>query len=61
MHGRLWSGSQHEIWSALAWCIYAAVVAVRFGASQGGRTAAASAVLGFLFLTFAVIGVGALA
>ncbi|MBW2269665.1 MAG: cytochrome c biogenesis protein CcsA [Deltaproteobacteria bacterium] len=58
VEGRFWSGSQHEIWSVLAWFIYAAVVAARFGAAQGARTAAASAVVGFIFLTFAVIGVG---
>ena len=59
-HGSFWLGTQHELWSLLAWAIYAAVVAVRFGAAQGGRTAAASAVVGFAFLGFAVLGVGAL-
>lgn len=58
-HGALWLGTQHEVWTLLAWAIYAAVVAVRFGASQGGRTAAASAVVGFAFLSFAVLGLGA--
>ena len=60
VHGSFWTGSQHEIWSALAWCVYAVVVGVRFGAAQGARTAAASAVVSFVFLTFAVIGVGVL-
>ena len=60
VHGSFWTGSQHEIWSALAWCVYAVVVGVRFGAAQGARTAAASAVVGFAFLMFAVIGVGVL-
>jgi ABC-type transport system involved in cytochrome c biogenesis permease subunit len=59
--GRPWSGSHHEAWSALAWVVYAVLVAARFGGSQGARAAAASAVAGFAFLCFAVIGVELLA
>lgn len=55
--GRLFTGAHHEIWSAIAWGIYAVLVAARFGVSQGARQAAASAVGGFAFLSFAVIGV----
>lgn len=57
----LWTGSAHESWNAIAWGIYALLVAARFGAHQGARDAAASAVAGFVFLLFAVVGVGMLA
>jgi len=55
--GRPWTGTPHETWSALAWGVCAVLVAARFGAGQGSRQAAASAVGGFLFLLFAVLGV----
>lgn len=61
LQGSFWSGSYHETWSAIAWGIYAVLVAARFGVPQGARPAAASAVAGFVFLSFAVIGVGLLA
>ena len=56
--GQLWMGSNHETWSAIAWTIYAGLVAARFAGRQGARQAAASAVAGFAFLLFAVVGVG---
>lgn len=59
--GRLWQGSEHEIWTLVAWGIYAGLCAARFGGGQGSRQAAASAVAGFAFLLFAVVGVGMLA
>ena len=55
--GRPWTGTAHEAWSALAWAVYAALVAARFGGHQRGRRAAVSAIAGFAFLFFAVIGV----
>ena len=55
--GGLWTGSAHELWSLLAWGVYGVLVAARFGSRQGARRAAASAVAGFAFLFFAVIGV----
>lgn len=58
--GRFWSGSPHETWSAVAWAVYAVLVLARFGARQGARDAALSAVGGFAFLLFAVVGVGLL-
>lgn len=58
--GRIWTGTPHEIWSLGAWIVYAALVISRFGAGQGSRQAAASAVGAFAFLFFAVIGVGLL-
>jgi ABC-type transport system involved in cytochrome c biogenesis permease subunit len=55
--GKLWTASPHETWSALAWAVYAVLVTARFGSRQGGRQAAVSAVGGFAFLLFAVVGV----
>ncbi len=61
VHGTLWSGTQHQTFSAIAWAVYAVLAGARFGSSQGARQAAASAVGGFALLCFAVIGVGILA
>ena len=58
--GSPWRGSAHELWTLLAWLVYAVLAAVRFGAHQGSRQAAVSAVGGFAFILFAVIGVGLL-
>lgn len=60
-HGAAWSGTAHEAWNVIAWLIYAALMAARFAARQGARDAAISAVAGFAFLLFAVVGVGILA
>jgi len=59
--GRPFGGTAHETWSLLAWAIYAVLAALRFGGRQGGRQAAAAAVVAFGFLFFAVIGVELLA
>jgi len=56
--GQAVSGSLHEAWTLIAWMIYLGLVSLRFLGHQGGRQAAASAVAGFAFLLFAVIGVG---
>jgi ABC-type transport system involved in cytochrome c biogenesis permease subunit len=56
--GALLSGSLHEAWTLIAWMIYLGLVVLRFGGRQGARQAAASAVAGFAFLLFAVVGVG---
>jgi ABC-type transport system involved in cytochrome c biogenesis permease subunit len=58
VHGRVWTGTTHEIWSLIAWVVYAVVVVLRFAHDQGARQAAASAVGGFVFLFIAVIGLG---
>jgi len=58
VHGQLWTGSTHETWSILAWGIYGLLVALRFGAHQGARQCAISAVVGFVFASFAVLGAG---
>lgn len=54
--GHPWSGTAHEIWSVVAWAIYGVLVLGRFVAKQGSRQSAASAVGGFVFLLFVVIG-----
>jgi ABC-type transport system involved in cytochrome c biogenesis permease subunit len=55
--GTFWSGTYHETLLASAWIMYTVLTAARFGASQGSRQAAVSAVGAFAFLFFAVIGV----
>lgn len=54
--GAMFSGHPHATWSLIAWGIYAVLVIARFGARQGSRQAAVSAVAGFAFLFFAVVG-----
>jgi ABC-type transport system involved in cytochrome c biogenesis permease subunit len=54
--GTLWTGSAHETWCVVAWAVYGVLVSARFVAHQGSRQAAASAVGGFAFLFFSVIG-----
>ena len=60
VRGTLWVMGGHEIWTTVAWGIYAGLVAARFVGRQGSRQAAASALAGFVFLLFAVVGVGLL-
>jgi ABC-type transport system involved in cytochrome c biogenesis permease subunit len=57
VEGRFWSGSGHASWMLVAWGIYAGLAGARFVGRQGSRQAAASAVAGFAFLLFAVVGV----
>jgi ABC-type uncharacterized transport system permease subunit len=57
IHGTPWTGTAHEIWCLVAWAIYAVLVALRFGVGQGARRSALSALGGFVFASFAVIGV----
>ena len=56
--GTAWMGTTHEAWMMIAWAIYAGLVSVRFAGKQGARQAAASALAGFVFLLFGVVGVG---
>lgn len=58
--GTPWTGTAHETWSLVAWGVYGVLVLARFLAHQGSRQAALSAVGGFAFLFFAVIGLGLL-
>ncbi len=56
--GQALAGGMHETWTVLAWLIYLGLVGLRFVGRQGARQAAASALAGFAFLVFAVVGVG---
>ncbi|MDH3212775.1 MAG: cytochrome c biogenesis protein [Myxococcales bacterium] len=60
LEGRGWPTTAHELWTLVAWVVYAVLVTLRFTSLQGARSAAAFAVGGFAFLLFAVIGVGLL-
>jgi ABC-type transport system involved in cytochrome c biogenesis permease subunit len=51
-----WSGTAHETWTLVAWLVYTALVFARFSGKQGSRRSAISAVAGFVFLLFAVVG-----
>ncbi len=57
--GRLWVGDVHADVTLLAWLIYAAVTVSRFVLRAGARQVALYSALGFAFLVFAVVGVGA--
>jgi ABC-type uncharacterized transport system permease subunit len=59
--GQFWVGGAHAVWSTFAWAVYGALVLARFGAGWRGREAAASTAVGFAFLLFVMVGVGALA
>lgn len=56
--GTAWMGTTHEAWMVISWTIYAGLVAARYAGRQGARQAAASALAGFAFLLFGVMGVG---
>ncbi len=56
--GHWWSGNIHQTWMMIAWMIYLGLVGLRFAGRQGARQAAASALAGFAFLLFAVVGTG---
>ncbi len=58
--GKAWTGTSHETWMVISWTIYAGLVLARFAGRQRGRKAAASALAGFAFLVFGVVGVGVL-
>lgn len=61
VYGKPWFGTSHEVWTVIAWGIYAGLASARFLGHQGARQAAASAVAGFGFLLFAVVGIRVLA
>jgi ABC-type transport system involved in cytochrome c biogenesis permease subunit len=56
--GRLWPGGLHANATALAWALYAALVAARFVAPLGARQSALSSAAGFAVLLAAVVGLG---
>ena len=59
--GAFFSGNPHETFCLIAWAIYGALAAVRFGARQPAARCALTSIAGFAFLVVAVLGVGLLA
>ena len=55
--GDLWSGTVHEVWSYVAWAGYVVVAFSRVFSKQSSKRAAQSALLAFVFLLFAALGV----
>jgi ABC-type uncharacterized transport system permease subunit len=56
VHQVVWTNSPHEILCAVAWAVYAALLVLRFAVRQRARRCAANAIVGFVFLCFAVLG-----
>ena len=55
--GRFWSWDPKEVWSAITWLFYAALLHVRLSVGWRGRRAAIMAVIGFGVLMFTFLGV----
>jgi cytochrome c-type biogenesis protein CcsB len=55
--GHFWSGDPKEIWSGVAWLLYAALLHGRISLGWRGKKAAIMAIIGFAVLMFAFFGV----
>jgi cytochrome c-type biogenesis protein CcsB len=55
--GRFWSWDTKEVWSAITWLFYAALLHERLTAGWRGRRAAIMAIIGFGVLLFTFLGV----
>lgn len=55
--GHFWSGDPKEIWSGIAWLLYAALLHGRLSLGWRGRKAAIMAIIGFAVLMFTFFGV----
>jgi cytochrome c-type biogenesis protein CcsB len=55
--GRFWSWDPKEVWSAITWLFYAALLHERLAVGWRGRRAAIMAIIGFLVLLFTFFGV----
>lgn len=55
--GRFFSGDPKEIWSAISWALYAALLHGRLTIGWRGRRAAIMAIIGFAVLLFTFLGV----
>ncbi len=55
--GRFWSWDPKEVWSAITWLFYAALLHERLTVGWRGRRAAIMAILGFGVLLFTFLGV----
>jgi ABC-type transport system involved in cytochrome c biogenesis permease subunit len=55
--GRFWSWDPKEVWSAITWLLYAALLHERLTVGWRGRRAAIMAIIGFVVLLFTFFGV----
>lgn len=55
--GKMWSWDPKEVWSGIAWMLYAAILHGRLSLGWRGRKSAIMAVLGFAVLLFTFLGV----
>jgi cytochrome c-type biogenesis protein CcsB len=58
--GRFWSWDPKEVWSAVTWIFYAALLHERLTVGWRGRRAAIMAIVGFAVLLFTFLGVNIL-
>lgn len=58
--GRFWSWDPKEVWSAVSWLLYAALLHGRLTSGWRGRRAALMAIFGFIVLLFTFFGVNIL-
>jgi cytochrome c-type biogenesis protein CcsB len=55
--GRFWSWDPKEVWSGIAWLLYAALLHERLAVGWRGRRSAIMAIVGFVVLVFTFLGV----
>ncbi len=55
--GRFWSWDPKEVWSAITWLVYAALLHERLAVGWRGRRAAILSIIGFAVLLFTFFGV----
>jgi len=55
--GKMWSWDPKEVWSAITWVLYAALLHQRLTVGWRGRRAAIMAVIGFVVILFTFFGV----
>lgn len=55
--GKFWSWDPKEVWSAITWLLYAALLHERLTVGWRGRRSAIMAVVGFAFVVFTFFGV----
>jgi len=55
--GRFWAWDPKEVWSAITWLVYAALLHQRLAVGWQGRRAAIMAIIGFGVLLFTFLGV----
>ncbi len=55
--GHFWTWDPKEVWSAITWVFYAAMLHIRIAWGWGGRRSAVMAIIGFIVLLFTFFGV----